>query len=357
MRRSQFGTDGVAVLDPPGSVNLYRYCGNDPINRADPSGLIDFSIETADFVSRMPAGVWEQFVRRHGLPAVARLNQAHADDWRFEFRAELWNAYEVDRSTRTVSIDLDNGVFFDAPASPREMADAINAVLNAREEDDRLVLRPPATRRDTATPGDFATAWDENVTQHEALAMASAKSLDFLYNVRNDLALAAVGGVFGRFMKTDDLIDAGNRARVTRKAAEGQLVHLTDDAGAFGIVRTGTIRGSHGIYAVPAHVATESTALKVLRTGLSPGKTKNAVPIPDEALSLFNRPVPVGPYSGWKYFGGVRYADPGSISTTTGALTRSSSLFGPKVLIYGPDGVFYVGIATEAGLYIYGQTE
>ena len=39
MRGSRFGTDGAAVLAPPGGANLYRYCGNDPINRADPSGL------------------------------------------------------------------------------------------------------------------------------------------------------------------------------------------------------------------------------------------------------------------------------------------------------------------------------
>jgi hypothetical protein len=135
-----------------------------------------------------------------------------------------------------------------------------------------------------------------------------------------------------------------------------KLVHLTDDAGQFGIAKTGTINGSHGIFAVPAHVAKESTALKVLRTGLTPGRTKNAVDIPDAALELFKRPIPVGPYSGWKFFGGVRYAPSGSLSTTTGALSRTSSLVGPKVLIYGPDGVFYVGIATAGGLYVYAQT-
>lgn len=133
-------------------------------------------------------------------------------------------------------------------------------------------------------------------------------------------------------------------------------MHLTDDAGQIGIARTGTINGSQGIFAVPAHVAHESTALKVLRTGLTPGKTKNAIPIPNVALELFRRPVPIGPYSGWKFFGGVRYAPAGSINTNTGALSKTSTLVGPKVLIYGPDGVFYVGIATAGGLYIYGQT-
>lgn len=156
-------------------------------------------------------------------------------------------------------------------------------------------------------------------------------------------------------MVGSESVVAGDLLNATRGGLS-QLVHLTDDAGQFGIAKTGTINGSHGIFAVPAHVAQESTALKVLRTGLTPGRTKNAVPIPDEALELFKRPVPVGPDSGWKFFGGVRYAPAGSLSTATGELARSGSLIGPKVLIYGPDCVFYVGIATAGGLYIYGQT-
>ena len=108
---------------------------------------------------------------------------------------------------------------------------------------------------------------------------------------------------------------------------------------------------------MPAHVAKESTALKVLRTGLyPPAKTKVPVAIPDKALALFKRPVPVGPYSAWKFFGGVRYAPAGSLSTASGTLSRAGALVGPKVLIYGPDGIFYIGIATAGGLYVYAQT-
>lgn len=44
MCNSQFRTDALAVLDPSDGTNLYRYCGNDPINRADPSGLEEFQI-------------------------------------------------------------------------------------------------------------------------------------------------------------------------------------------------------------------------------------------------------------------------------------------------------------------------
>lgn len=148
------------------------------------------------------------------------------------------------------------------------------------------------------------------------------------------------------------------RMRCRRRYREPakSTVLATDDAGQIGKAKKGKINGSHGIFAVPAHVAQESTALNVLRTGLTPGKTKNAVPIPHEALELSKRPVPIESYSGWKFFGGVRYAPAGSISTTKGALSRTCTLVSPKVLIYGPDGVFYVGIASAGGLYIYGQT-
>lgn len=142
----------------------------------------------------------------------------------------------------------------------------------------------------------------------------------------------------------------------TRRAAKGTpgLVHLTDQAGLAGISQSGSIVGRHGIFAVPEFVTAESTAMKVARTGLSPAKTANFVPIPPGAQGLFQQPVPIGPYSAWKYFGGVRYAQPGAISTATGAFTPASSLIGPKALIYGPDALFYGGAAAAGGIYLYG---
>jgi hypothetical protein len=135
----------------------------------------------------------------------------------------------------------------------------------------------------------------------------------------------------------------------TPPPAPSGLIHLTNDTGLGGITRTSTIIGQHGIYAVPDYVAGESTAMKVLRTGLMPGNTQNAVPIPNAATSLFQRPLPIGPYSAWKYFLGVRYAAPGVINTVDGSFTATPSLIGPRTLIYEPDGLFY---GTGAGLYL-----
>jgi hypothetical protein len=131
------------------------------------------------------------------------------------------------------------------------------------------------------------------------------------------------------------------------------LVHLTDAAGKAGIETSGHIVGRHGIFALPETVGNQSTILKVLRTGLPPSRTIHAIPIPEAAKDVFRCPVPIGPYSAWKYFSGNYYAPPGSISTATGAFTPGTSLIGPTELIYGPDGAIYVGIATAEGLYWY----
>jgi hypothetical protein len=133
-------------------------------------------------------------------------------------------------------------------------------------------------------------------------------------------------------------------------------VSLTDDAGRAGIGSSQQIIGRHGIFAVPESAAGQSTAMKVVRTGLTAARTAQAVPIPDAAVPLFHRPVPIGPYSGWKYLGGVQYASPGSISTATGAFTPSSTIIGPNMLIYGPDAAAYGIIGAAGGVYWYGTS-
>ena len=65
------------------------------------------------------------------------------------------------------------------------------------------------------------------------------------------------------------------------------LIHLTDDPGFAGITRDNAIVGRNGIFAVPGSVADESTAIKVLRTGLPLSKTGNFVQIPDAASKGF----------------------------------------------------------------------
>lgn len=124
------------------------------------------------------------------------------------------------------------------------------------------------------------------------------------------------------------------------------LVHLTDDLGKAGILNSGQIVGARGIFAVPAAVADETALWKLLRTGLLPGRTANAIPIPEAAAGLFSRPVPLGPFSGWLYLGGTRYAPAGAINLATGAFSASPSLIGPATLIYGADGAIYLGTAS-----------
>ncbi|MDA3961458.1 MAG: hypothetical protein PF961_11760 [Planctomycetota bacterium] len=136
-----------------------------------------------------------------------------------------------------------------------------------------------------------------------------------------------------------------------------RLVHLTDEAGETGIAASNTLRGNHGIFAVPATVGSESTALQVLRTGLTPDKTTNLVNVPGSAANLFTRPVPLGPYSAWKYFGGVRYAPAGSVNMTTGAYSAGGSIIGPNTLIYGPDVLFWSGVGAAGGIYTYAESE
>jgi len=107
---------------------------------------------------------------------------------------------------------------------------------------------------------------------------------------------------------------------------------------------------------VPEPVANESTVWRVLRTGLPTSRTTYTVPIPELATELFRRPVPIGPYSAWKFFGDTHFAPPGAINTATGVFTRGTSRIGPRLLIYGPDGLFYLGVATAAGLYCYASS-
>ena len=131
------------------------------------------------------------------------------------------------------------------------------------------------------------------------------------------------------------------------------LVHLTDQTGVAGINQSGSIVGKHGIFAVPETVGAEGTVARVARTGLMPAQTTQVVPIPSAANALFQRSIPIGPYSGWKYLGGVRYTPPGAINAATGAFTPMSSLVGPGSLIYGPDVLFWGGVGTATGLSIY----
>jgi hypothetical protein len=122
----------------------------------------------------------------------------------------------------------------------------------------------------------------------------------------------------------------GTRGLFGGRGGGGNLIHLTDAAGEAGIMTSNSLNGRRGVFAVPAYVGSESTALKVARTGLIPAQTSNFVSVPQAATGLFRRPVPIGPYSAWKYFGGVRFSPPGSVSMSTGAFSRDRRSLGQE---------------------------
>ena len=131
-----------------------------------------------------------------------------------------------------------------------------------------------------------------------------------------------------------------------------RLVHLTNKIGYKGIKSDNKIKGRIGIFAVQEDIVSQSTFMKMVRTGVFPAaKTDFSVSIPKLANSWFKSVRPIGPYTLWKWAGGVRFAPPGSINTTTGVFTPSAHIIGTRALIYGPDALFYsfltgVGIKT-----------
>lgn len=148
---------------------------------------------------------------------------------------------------------------------------------------------------------------------------------------------AVVGGVF-RPLIQPATSGAGTRAGT-------RLIHLTSEEGYAGITSSGTLRGSQGIYAIPEHVARESTALRVARTLLRPSQTQQVVSIPQSAQSIFSRPLPVGPVSTYQRLMGVYRAPAGVIDLASGQFTASGSRLANitgQFFPYGVDAMIWV---------------
>jgi hypothetical protein len=140
---------------------------------------------------------------------------------------------------------------------------------------------------------------------------------------------------------------------MVQQVSREPLIHLTDQGGKQRILEMGVIIGTAGIYAVPADVATEPVLWKVLRTGLSPWQTTDAVEIPPQHLALFRRALPVGPYSTWKRWGEVYFASACRIAISTDQWDPTPRLRNPRVLVYGPDVVLYAGLLIAVVLRLY----
>lgn len=109
--------------------------------------------------------------------------------------------------------------------------------------------------------------------------------------------------------------------RSLSKSGATELVHLTDSVSA-GLIRdSGKLIGNS--YAGPASNATQSTLVKVLRTGISPNKTTEAITISGEATKAFSKVVPTGPLTGLQRMLGHQYTAKGTLDLTTGAFTRT----------------------------------
>jgi hypothetical protein len=146
-----------------------------------------------------------------------------------------------------------------------------------------------------------------------------------------------IGGVFRPY---------GN-LRGPRPASE-PLVHLTNARGATGIQGSGVLRGSGGIYALPAGAANQSAAMRVLRTLLRPSQTARSVAVPTNASGIFTRPTPIGPLSAYQRLMGVYRAPAGQINLLTGQFTASGSRLANltgQFFPYAVDGMIWVTAA------------
>ena len=130
------------------------------------------------------------------------------------------------------------------------------------------------------------------------------------------------------------------------------LIHLTDAVGKDSIERSSRLSGKRGVFAVPKHVEGESAFWKSLRTGLSPSRTTHSVGIPPATAPRFRRSIPCGLYSLWKWVGEVFFTSPGVINLKDGTFEPATTLFGPRVLLYGVDALCYL-VLMEAVLYLF----
>ncbi|HEY8748160.1 MAG TPA: hypothetical protein VIM11_09315 [Tepidisphaeraceae bacterium] len=318
------------------AVAHYQAFNSDPINNSDPSGLAATrsylaGSETTDFHTTKEIAV---------LPDGSR--QA-------TYRLFLG---------RTNIVSAGVGAPGQTFRSEEELTHVVQAFSGDRATQlESLVDKAVATRVDSLNQMDSANATVDNMKFGFGLVPFFSAVDHYRRGEpwKLDAALSALVLAPAVSAALKSVLATG--AAASAVAAEGgeaqALVHLTDAAGVQGIGETGTIIGEHGIFALPESAAGQSTLTKVIRSGLMPARTAEAVPIPAGAQGLFQRPIPVGLFSGWKYFSGVRFAPAGTISTASGEFITGSSLIGPRTLIYGPD-LLINGTATGlTGLYLY----
>jgi RHS repeat-associated protein len=307
-----------------GDANLYRYVGNGPTDGTDPTGMGPFDLWSPEELNAKGPTFQQDMVRN--LPRVGNPEDA---------------AMALDRQMQAQARAAAMG----APtpglmlgSAPVYGSDGNRTAFEAMAEAGQMM-------KSMSRRGLIALSFIPGVGV-VALGTEGVMALSEGQVVQAALALLGVG-----------LTAGGLVAAAGRGGNAPRLFHLTNGAGKAAIEESCQIAGRRGIFAVPQAVASAGTAMKVFRTGLVPSKVAHAVPIPPTATGLFRRPIPLGPYSAWKYFGGNYYAPPGVINTVTGGFTRTSAIFGPKFLIYSPDVLMYLGLLAVGGLYRYASPQ
>jgi RHS repeat-associated protein len=283
-------------LGEKGGWNLTCFCSNDPVNRFDPTGFRDLlEYMTEIQLTRHPN---ERLSTEEGNLLISLYERYETTNNR------IWMEYQTRTST---------GLF---------LSHLLNFHNNVATYNEALLLR-------SLQKGQYL---DRLSKKEQALFILDTGTREMVFTSLAKLTVQAT-------------------AMVASKAVnQVTLAHLTNEAGSQGIDATGKIIGKHGFFAVPEGVSAEATGLKCLRTGLSPAKTMFSVKVPGAATPLFTQPLPLGPYSAWKFLGGVRYASPGVIDTATGAFTPTFSLIRPELFIYGPDVLFWTAIGVYPSL-------
>ncbi len=236
--------------DPMGhsaSISLYDYANGDPVNFADPDGRIGKAIG--------------------GALGIKSSNHSSGVTYRAPSYGTINNSFTPSQTVSGTAL--------------------LSAGFNAIP-----VLGTIKSFIELSSGNDLFTGAQISTSQSAFNVLASA--VPFAAGSIGRFGTQAIGTSMGSISGGAMNFGGGMGAK-----SGGNLIHLTDGAGKAGITASNTLRGSHGIFAVPSKVAAEGTAMKVARTGLTPDKTTHFVNIPQAANSLFTRPVPIGPSSAW----------------------------------------------------------
>jgi hypothetical protein len=169
------------------------------------------------------------------------------------------------------------------------------------------------------------------------------------------------GAVVGKAFSLGSAYAGGFARNLLGRPAAG-LVHFTDEAGHAAITESGVLMGARGIFAVPAEYVNLSQLGRAAATTIASSKVAKYVNIPTNAASLFQRPLPLGPYSLLRRASGTHVAPGGIIDLATGEFTANTfsnfptlyKALGPSAGIYAVDAGIYGALgAFSVGIYEY----